>query len=109
LMNNTKGRANLITSVDNIQAASKNFKGRNQGDILAQMLFADELEVVFGGAGRTGLKGQVKQANVDAALGLSQMSIPGALVVGAKAVNKRIQGINKKNQLKAIKKLLKAK
>jgi len=109
LMNNTKGRANLITSVDNIQAASKSFKGRNQGDILAQMLFADELEVVFGGAGRTGLKSQVKQAGVDTALDLSQMSIPGALVVGAKAVNKRIKGVNRKNQLKAIKKLLSAK
>ena len=61
LMNNTKGRANLMTAVDNIQATSKKFGGRNQGDILAQMLFAHELEVVFGGAGRTGLKNQLKQ------------------------------------------------
>ena len=109
LMNNTKGRANLITAVDNIQSTSAKFKGRKQGDILAQMLFADELEVVFGGAARTGLKNQVKQANVDAALDLSQMSITGALVVGAKAVNKRLQGVNEKNQLKAIKELLSTK
>lgn len=106
LMNNTKGRANLMTAVDNIQATSKKFGGRNQGDILAQMLFADELEVVFGGAGRTGLKSQVKQAGVDAAIDISQMTIPGAIATGAKAGARKLRGINEKNQLKAIKKLL---
>ena len=106
LMNNTKGRANLMTAVDNIQATSKKFGGRNQGDILAQMLFADELEVVFGGAGRTGLKSQVKQAGVDAAVDISQMTGAGMIAQGVKTGYKYAQGVNEKNQLKAIKKLL---
>jgi len=106
LMNNTKGRANLMTAVDNIQATSKKFGGRNQGDILAQMLFADELEVVFGGAGRTGLKSQVKQAGVDAAVDISQMTGAGMIAQGVKTGYKYAKGVNEKNQLKAIKKLL---
>lgn len=109
LMNNTKGRANLMTAVDNIQATSKQFGGRNQGDILAQMLFADELEVVFGGAGRTGLKSQVKQANVDAAVDISQMTGAGMVAQGIKTGYKFSRGVNEKNQLKAIKKLLSSK
>ncbi len=106
LMNNTKGRANLMTAVDNIQSTSKKFGGRNQGDILAQMLFADELEVVFGGAGRTGLKNQVKQAGVDAAVDVSQMTGAGMVAQGVKTGYKYAKGVNEKNQLKAIKALL---
>ena len=109
LMNNTKGRANLITAVDNIQAISKNFKGRNQGDILAQMLFADELEVVFGGGGRTALKGVVKGAAVDASVDISRMTGAGMVAEGIKTGYKFATRVTRKNQLKAIKKLLSAK
>ena len=73
------------------------------------MLFEDELEAVFGGGARTSLKGEVKKANIESAIDVSQMSIPGALAVGAKAGIKRMRGINEKNQLKAIKALLSAK
>jgi hypothetical protein len=106
LMNNTKGRANLMSVTDKLDATSKKYGGNFDDDLLTQMLFADELDAVFGGGGRTSLKGEVKKANVDAALDLSQMSIPGAVIVGAKAGAKKIAGINEKNQLIAIKKLL---
>ena len=93
-------------AVANIQATAKKYGGDFDNDIMTQVLFADELDAMFGGGGRTSLRGEVKNANVDAALDLSQMSIPGALVVGAKAGAKKIAGINEKNQLIAIKKLL---
>ena len=109
LMNNTKGRANLMDAVDGIESTAKKYGGSFEDDMLTQMLFADELEAVFGGTARTSLKGVMKGANVEAALDVSQMSIPGALVVGAKAGAKKLRGINEKNQLKAIKKLLSSK
>lgn len=109
LMNNTKGRANLMDAVDGIESTAKKYGGAFDDDMLTQMLFADELEAVFGGTARTSLKGVMKGANVESAIDISQMSLPGALAVGAKAVTKRARGINEKNQLKAIKKLLSAK
>jgi len=109
LMNNTKGRANLMDAVDGIEATTKKYGGSFEDDMLTQMLFADELESVFGGTGRTSLKGIVKDANVDAALDATQMSVPGAVVAGAKYAARKARGINEKNQLKAIKKLLNTK
>ena len=106
LMNNTKGRAQLMNAVDDVRTTSKKYGGPFSDDILTQMLFADELDAVFGGAARTSLRGEMKKANIDTAVDLSQMTLPGAVAVGVKAGAKRIRGINEKNQLKAIKKLL---
>ena len=109
LMNNTKGRANLMNAVDSIESTSKKYGGSFDDNILTQMLFADELEAVFGGGGRTTFRGETKKGNVDAAVDISQMSIPGAVATGVKAGAKYARGINEKNQLKAIKKLLQTK
>ena len=96
-------------AIESIEKTAKKYGGAYDDNLLAQMLLADELEIMFGGAGRKGFKNQIKGANVDAAIDLSQMSIPGALAVGAKALNKKVRGINQENQLKAIKELLRAK
>ena len=98
-----------MDAVDGIEATTKKYGGSFEDDMLTQMLFADELESVFGGTGRTSLKGIVKDANVDAALDATQMSVPGAVVAGAKYAARKARGINEKNQLKAIKKLLNTK
>lgn len=107
LMNNTKGRANLMNAIDNIESTAKEFGGAFDDDILTQMLFADELDKIFGTAARTSLRGEVGKAGVDVAVDISQMTIPGAIAVGVKAGAKRLRGINEKNQLKSIKELLK--
>ncbi len=109
LMSNAQGRVTLMDAIDNIDVTAKKYGGSFDDDIMTQMLFADELDAVFGGGARTSLKGEGKKANVESALDLSQMTIPGALVTGAKAGAKRLRGINEKNQLKSIKALLRAK
>lgn len=109
LMNNTKGRANLMNAIDNIESTTKKYGGSFEDDILTQMLFADELDAVFGGGGRTSLRGEVKKAGIDTAVDVSQMTIPGAVALGVKEGAKRLRGVNEKNQLKAIKGLLRAK
>ena len=107
--NNTKGRANLLTAIKNLEDTAQKYGGSFDDDILNLSIFSDELDAVFGSGARTSLRGEVGKAGVDTAIDVSQMTIPGALAVGAKAGAKRIRGINEANQLKAIKKLLKAK
>lgn len=107
--NNTKGRANLLTAIANLEGTAKKYGGSFDDDILNLSIFSDELDAVFGSGARTSLRGEVGKANVDAAIDISQMTIPGAIAVGAKAGAKRIRGINELNQIKAIKALLKAK
>jgi len=107
--NNTKGRANLLTAISNLEDTAKKYGGSFDDDILNLSIFSDELDAVFGSGARTSLRGEVGKAGVDAAIDISQMTIPGAIAVGAKAGAKRIRGINEMNQIKAIKKLLKAK
>lgn len=107
LMNNTKGRANLMNAIDNIESTAKKLGGSFDDDILTQMLFADELDKVFGTGARTSLRGEVGKAGIDVAVDVSQMTLPGAVAVGVKAGAKRLRGINEKNKLKSIKELLK--
>lgn len=107
--NNTKGRANLLTSIANLEDTAKKYGGSFDDDVLNLSIFADELDVVFGSGARTSLRGEVGKANVDAAIDVSQMTIPGALAVGAKALNKKRLGINEANQLKSIRALLDSK
>jgi len=104
--NNTKGRANLLTSIKNLEDTAQKYGGSFDDDILNLSIFSDELDAVFGSGARTSLRGEVGKAGVDTAIDVSQMTIPGAVAVGAKAGAKRLRGINEANQLKAIKRLL---
>lgn len=107
--NNTKGRANLLTAISNLEDTARKYGGSFDDDILNLSIFSDELDAVFGSGSRTSLRGEVAKAGIDTAIDLSQMTTLGALAVGAKAGAKRIRGINEMNQIKAIKNLLKAK
>ena len=105
--NNTKGRANLLTSIEELELTAKEYGGGFNDDILALSIFADELDAVFGSGARTSLRGEVKKAGTDTAIDIGQMTGVGMLAVGAKAGARRLRGVNEANQLKAIKKLLK--
>lgn len=105
--NNTKARANLLTAIKNLEDTAQKYGGSFDDDILNLSIFADELDSVFGSGARTSLRGEVGKAGVDTAIDVSQMTLPGALAVGAKAGAKRLRGVNEANQLKAIEKLLK--
>tara|TARA_R110000851_G_scaffold127212_1_gene259139 strand:- start:139 stop:1827 length:1689 start_codon:yes stop_codon:yes gene_type:complete len=107
--NNTKGRANLLTAISNLEDTAQKYGGSFDDDILNLSILSDELDAVFGSGARTSLRGEVGKAGIDTAIDVSQMTIPGAIAVGAKAGAKRIRGINEMNQIKAIKKLLKSK
>jgi len=105
--NNTKGRANLLTVIENLESTAKKYGGSFDDDILSLSIFADELDTIFGSGATTSLRGEVGKAGVDTAIDVSQMTLLGAGAVAAKEGARRIRGINEKNQLKSIKKLLK--
>lgn len=107
--NNTKGRANLLTAIKNLEDTAQKYGGSFDDDILNLSIFSDELDAVFGSGARTSLRGEVGKAGVDAAVDISQMTIPGAIGVGVKAGAKKLRGINEANQIKAIEKLLRGK
>lgn len=77
LMSNRSTRVELLNAVRNIDAIAQRFTPKSKAgavvkfgtprrtiddDIMTQVLFADELDRVFGSVARTGFKGQITQA-----------------------------------------------
>ncbi len=124
LMSNAQSRVRLLDSINEIESVAKEFGGRLTGqkliggkvqkglesDLLSQVLFADELDAVFGPAARTSLQGQFDQALKQGATaaasptGLFQAGVD----VAGKGVEK-LRGINEREAFKSIKQLLREK
>lgn len=105
LMNNTQSRVNLMDSIDEIKNVSSNYGGSFGDDIMSQMLFADELDSVFGPAARTSLAGETAKGvrfGADVAEG---GAFRAAVDLAAEGVEK-LRGINEKNAIKSMKELL---
>ena len=106
-LNNTGKRANLLTAIGKLEGVAKKYGANFDDDVLTLAIFADELESIFGSRTRTAIRNEAKKGGVDAAIDISGMTAFGAAAIGAKKLNKIRQGINEKNQFKAIKDLLK--
>jgi len=107
LLSNTQSRANLIDSIKNIDDVAKKYGTTFDDDIMTQVLFADELDKVFGPAARTSLQGDVGKGvkkGLEAASG--QRSLTGIGIDAASNAVQKLQGINEKNAFKSIKELL---
>lgn len=121
LMSNAQSRVNLLDALDDIEQAIKAHGGSDRlriegkkgekgpADNLEMLvLFADELDAVFGPAARTSLQGQFDQAlkqGVSAAT--SKAGLVDLGLTGLGKVADKVQGINEAGQFKAIKELLK--
>ena len=102
LMGNTQSRVNLMDAIDEIETVGRKHGGKFDDDILTQMLFADELDKMFGAPGRTSFQGEISKAlGTQARKTASERAIDAAGGLAEKAV-----GINEKNALKSIKQLL---
>ena len=119
LLSNNKSRVALIDSIDTLEGVAKSTEGglgfvkrigvkpetAFDDDVLAQILFADELDRMFGAVARTSLKGQVSQAAETGAQvarrGLGDVAVD----VGIAGIEKA-RGINEKNAIKSIEQLL---
>lgn len=117
LMGNAQSRIRLLDSIDEIEKAAFKFggkgklliegKGSGKNDLLTQVLFASELDEVFGPAARTSLQGEfdaVMKRSARAATGQG-----GALDVAVDVVAagvKKGRNINEEAAFKAIRDLL---
>ncbi len=117
LMSNAQSRVRLLDAVDGIDSAARTYgmpknalpgKGGKPADLLSQILFADELDAVFGPVARTSFQGQIDQAikqGANAASsqgGLFQFAVDKAGQAAEKA-----RGINQEAAFESIRKLLK--
>lgn len=71
LMSNTQSRANFIDAINEVETVVKKNGGRFDDDLLNQVIFADELDRVFGPVAKTSLQGQVDQSIGRKARGLA--------------------------------------
>ena len=120
LMGNAQSRVRLLNSIEDIEAIAKKHGGFGgplkikgkvdkdfDNDLLTQVLFADELDSVFGPAARTSLQGEFDSVVSRAARAATSRG--GAVDVGiglAGDVVEKARGINEAGAFKAIKELL---
>lgn len=108
LMGNDKSRTRLIDAIDGIDTIAKKYgvKGVGDSDLMSQVLFADELDSVFGPVARTSLQGQVEQAVKGGAQSVRGGMLDMAIDAIAKGAEKA-RGINEEAAFKSIRELLK--
>jgi hypothetical protein len=108
LLSNTQSRVNLIDSIKNIDDVAKKYGTKFDDDIMTQVLFADELDKIFGAAAKTSLQGDVGKGvrrGLETATG--QRTLSGIGIDAATAAVEKFRGINEENAFKSIKELLK--
>jgi len=122
LMGNAPSRIRLLNSIKDIDEAAKKYGGMMTGqklitgkvkegmdrDMVTHVLFADEIDSMFGPAARTSLQGQFDQVMKRSLSAISTRG--GALDAGidvAADVFEKARGINEENAIKSIRELLK--
>lgn len=108
LTSNYGTRANLIDSLDQANQVASKYGMKLEDDVVNQLIFANELDRMFGAAAQTSLKGQVSEAmqtGLDIARGnAAQRAFD---LLAEKAQN--LRGVNKENAVKAMEEILKRK
>jgi hypothetical protein len=62
LMSNAQSRVTLLDAIVELEAVAAKYGAQFTDDLLTQVLFADELDSILGGAPRASFKGQIMQA-----------------------------------------------
>lgn len=107
MMSNAQSRVNLMDAVDEVETIARRYGGTFADDVGAQMLFADELDSVFGPVARTGFQrsvGEGVKQGIEMATG--QKTGLGMLTEAAGKLADRAKGINQENAFISIKNLL---
>ena len=102
LLSNIRSRVGLINAIDDLDQTAMRYGGQFDDDILTQVLFADELDRLFGAAAKTSLQGDVQKA---VARGVRSGAREAVIDTALDAANKA-RGINEENAVKALRKLL---
>lgn len=107
LLSNAQSRVNLMDSIKNIEGISKKYGADFKDDIMTQVMFADELDKVFGASAKTSLLGDVEKGTRTALeVASGQQGLTGLGIDAASRMANKARGINEKNAFKSIKQLL---
>lgn len=107
LMSNAQSRINLSDAVDSLERMAKKYGAVYDDDISTQMLFADELDSVFGPVARTSLAGETaKGFRKGAEVVTGQKTAAGMVAEAGAAAAEKLRGINEENAFKSISELL---
>lgn len=107
LMSNTQSRANMLDSIQELNRVSRKYGADFDDDLITQMLFADELDDIFGSSARTSFQGQIQQG-VESAIeqGPTQPLMKQAAIKAGK-VAENLRGINDEARFDSMEELLK--
>ena len=99
LLSNNRSRVNLLDAVSEVEKVARKYGGVYEDDILTQVLFADELDAVFGPVARTSFQGQIRQAIPKSKTEIINRVIDSTI--------ENLRGVNPEAAFAAIKELLK--
>ena len=106
LMSNYQSRVAMLDAIDLANKVAAKYGLKVEDDIISQVIFANEIDRMFGATASTSLKGQMQEAmktGVEAARGDAvQRAIDLAL-----STSDKLRGINEENAIKAIEAILK--
>lgn len=105
LLSNYQARVNMLTAIDDIEKVAKRYGMKIDDSISNQIIVANEIDRMFGAVAEGSFKGQIEQAlttGVKAARG----NVTGVAMDLAGSAIDRVRGINEKNAVAALRKLL---
>jgi hypothetical protein len=111
LTSNYASRINMIDAIGKANDVATKYGAKFNDDIVNQVIFANELDRMFGAAADTSLKGQMEQA-AKTGLAAAKEAVRGGGGLTERAINlaatglERMRGINEENAIKAMEKIL---
>ena len=108
LMSNAQGRVTLMDAIDSVESVSKKYGAKLDDDITTQVLFADELDRMFGAPAKTSVQGEISKATTKASqAGRSKDGMYSAIADKVGDVLEYARGINEEAAIKSMEELLK--
>ena len=105
LVTNYTSRVNMIDALERVNETAKKYGMRVDDDIMSQLIFANELDRMFGAPGTGTFKGQIEEALRTGVQKANQSMTENAVdAIGAAA--RKARGITDDNALSAIERLL---
>ena len=111
LTSNAASRANMRSALENATNVATQYGAKFNDDIANQLIFANELDRMFGSPADTSLKGQMQQA-AKSGLTAAKEAARGGGGLTERGINlaaagiERMRGINEENAIKAIEQIL---
>lgn len=108
LLSNYGSRVNMIDAIDKLETTAKKYGASIDNDLVNQIIFANEVDRMFGAPAATSFKGQIEQAVSRGTDMARRGKVDAAIDLAAKGIEKA-RGINEENAIKSMEEILKRK